>query len=384
MDQVDAVAPISAHTACRYLAALKDEDRRRPLTSTEQDHRLKALRAYASKLQRKALQVSFNRRIDAVEQAIMARNTHALVSSDGQKTRAHVSHDGQATRDHVTQELKKVLSRLPDPAPLIDSTVPLEGMHSWVQATIRAAAPLVDAKRLMRDGLTRYLDVLQMLVTDPPAVGSIDVRGLACTDLSTIAERLNLSKWKGKVSWQTLEQVRADILNMTSTEAGSYVLKLVSFELACRNVKFIEAQPAIRPPGTLARARVKKLVHTVVLTEPTVWTEPAPLLAYKLIDLDDGMKMGSCTVDNVLEDLHVPTGVDLKLAVAHQDPEHSAFLAQVEKLPWSQAKVAKILAALGMTVESKEQCAQLAEWASTMLPERIPVTFCAEVLWASL
>jgi hypothetical protein len=167
-------------------------------------------------------------------------------------------------------------------------------------------------------------------------------------------------------------------MNMTSTPAGKYVLKLVSSELAKRNIMFIDAQPVVLLPGTLARARVKKLVHTIMITEPTVWTEPAPILAYKLVDLDDTFKVGSCTKDDILEVLHSATGVDLKLAVAHQEPEHLAFLSQIEKLPWNAAKVTKILAALGMTVESKKQFDHLAEWASTQLPERLPVTFCSD------
>ncbi len=100
-----------------------------------------------------------------------------------------------------------------------------------MQATITFASSLVSSNKLTRDGLTRYLDAVQTLVTDPPTIGSIDMRGLAMTDLSTLVERLSLTKWRGKVHWNTLNLVRNDIANNASTGAGSYIIKLVCTEL---------------------------------------------------------------------------------------------------------------------------------------------------------
>ena len=88
-----------------------------------------------------------------------------------------------------------------------------------------------------------------------------------------------------------------------------------------------------------------------MITEPTVWTEPELGLAYKLIDLDDTMKVGSCAKDDILEVLHTATGVGLKLQLAvQQNSEHSVFLEQLDRLPWSKQKTAKILETMNMTV----------------------------------
>lgn len=287
-----------------------------------------------------------------------------------------VETEGTQTRDHTTQELQPVKASLAR----VESVLSASSVEGALLEPI-ASMPLHMQQPLKQCGLAAaglriYAKALRTLGDDMPALGQVDVRSMGTSDLTDLAKLLAINV-KGKIEWQHAEKVRDEIANSTATPFGNFVLQAFKSSIMSRNCAYFQQCDDILPPGSLVRAKARKVTTLAMITMPSVWQESDGYrLAYRAVSLEDDYKYISFASSDVIKVI-CRTQVVLPALLPPLNPPDSLsglIFDTMKQLPGITAgKVLSTAEALGIdpTVEA------IVAWGERFLVQPVYPTFTA-------
>lgn len=200
--------------------------------------------------------------------------------------------------DRIEEKVDKLLEQnvvtLSDP---IESALlePLSAMPWYMHEPLKTC-------NLAGTGMRLYATALRSLADDPPAMGHVDVRSMGTVDLGALARHLAIQLPKD-FGWQHAENTRCLIANKAATVYGKFALDCFQASLVERNSAFFQQEAAnILPPGSLVRARVRKMTTLTMIRVPAAWPDAESCrLAYSALNLEDDCKYVSFAATDVVK-----------------------------------------------------------------------------------